>query len=101
MTTKFCPVYSTLRFIFGFLFSLPGHSLTLNYAERPASAGRKAERLFVREWSDSDSHKKTRSFAGPLDAIVRERFFFHALEVAITTDLWVEAHTPARTRWKA
>jgi len=38
--------------------------------ERPASAGRKVERLFVRKWSDSDSHKKARSFAGPLDAIV-------------------------------
>ncbi len=41
----------------------------------------------MRKWSDSDSHKKARSFAGPLDAIVRERFFYHALEVAFTTDL--------------
>ncbi len=41
----------------------------------------------MRKWSDSDSHKKARSFAGPLDAIVRERFFFHAHEVAAATGL--------------
>ncbi len=41
----------------------------------------------MRKWSDSDSHKKARSFAGPLDAIVRERFFFHAHEVATATGL--------------
>ncbi len=39
-------------------------------ADRSASAGCKAERLFVQKWSDSDSHKKACGFAGPLDAIV-------------------------------
>ena len=41
----------------------------------------------MREWSDSDPHKNARSFAGPLDAIVRERFFFHAHEVAFAAGL--------------
>ncbi len=27
--------------------------------------------VFVRKWSDSDSHKTARSFAGPLDVMVR------------------------------
>ena len=41
----------------------------------------------MRKWSDSDSHKKARSFAGPLDAIVRERFFLHTHEVTIAAGL--------------
>jgi len=44
------------------------------------------ERLFVQKWSNSDMHKKARSFADPLDVIVRH-FLPLRLTFIFTPDL--------------
>ncbi len=53
----------------------------------------------MRKWSDSDSQKKARSFAGPLDAIVRERFLFLLMKLALAPKRALPSICPAVTAW--
>ncbi len=52
----------------------------------------------MQKWSDSDLHKKARSFAGPLDAIVRERFLFLLMNLAIGSETCLAFHLLGRHR---